>query len=99
MNQMDRMISHASFRTTVVACVVVLLCVCVVAHMLGAPVTLLGLLNFDMLAESEPVSEDFSAISPLPKLERPYLFLIFDEIRPVHHLPVLLTSVFHPPSA
>lgn len=100
MNQMDRMISHASlFRTTGVACLVVLLCVCVVAQLLGAPVTLLGLSNSDMLTESEPVSEDFSVLSPSTGPERSYLFHIVTEFRPVHHLPILVTSVFHPPSA
>ncbi len=93
------MISHASFRTTVMACLVVFLCVFVVAQLLGAPFTLLGLLNSDMLAESEPVSEDFSALSPSLEPERPSLLRVLSEFRPVLHLPVLITSVFHPPSA
>ena len=76
-----------------------LLCVCVVAQMLGAPFTLLGLLNSDVLTESEPVSEDFSTLSPSPEPERPRLFHLFTEFLPVLHLPVLLTSIFRPPSA
>lgn len=93
------MVSRPSYRATSLACLVVLLSVCVVAQMLGAPVTLLGLLNFDMLAESEPVSEDFSALSPLPAPERPYIFRIVIEVYHMVHLPVLPTSLFHPPSA
>lgn len=73
------------------------LCVCVVVQMLGAPTTLLGLLNSDMLTESEPVSEDCSALTPLPELERPDLLRILGEFRPIRHLPILITSVFHPP--
>ncbi|OQW36043.1 MAG: hypothetical protein A4E20_08855 [Nitrospira sp. SG-bin2] len=67
--------------------------------MLGAPFTLLSLLNSDMLAESEPISEDLSAFSPALELERSPLFHLFTEFRPLFHLPILLTSVFHPPSA
>lgn len=85
------------YRAAGIACAMLLLCVCVVAQMLGIPVTLLGLLNSDMLTESEPVSEDFSALSPLPELERPGLLRILSEFRPVRHLPVLTISVFHPP--
>lgn len=82
-----------------VVCLLVLLCVCVVAQMLGTPFTLLSLLNLDMLAESEPISEDLSAFSPALELERSPLFHLFTEFRPLFHLPILLTSVFHPPSA
>jgi len=99
MNQRDLERARASSRTIGVACLVVLLCVCVVAQMLGAPVTLLGLLNSDMLTESEPVSEDFSALTPLPEPERPGLLRVVSEFRPVRQLPVLITSVFHPPTA
>lgn len=78
---------------------VVLLCVCVLAQMIGTPFTLLSLLNSDMLTESEPISEDLSAFSPALELERSRLFRVFTEFRPLFHLPILLTSVFHPPSA
>lgn len=99
MNEMNRMMSHASYGAAGVACVVVLLCVCVLAQMIGTPVTLLSLLNSDMRAESEPVSEDLSAPSPLPELERPELLRILSEFHPIRHLPILITSVFHPPAA
>lgn len=77
----------------------VLLCVCVVTQMLGAPFTLLSLLNSDMLAESEPISEDLSACSPSLEAERSRLVHLLTAFRPLIHLPTLRTSVFHPPSA
>jgi hypothetical protein len=88
-----------SYQATGLVCLVVLLCLCVIAQMLGAPFTLLGLLNSDVLAESEPLSEDFSALSPSPEPERPLLSHLLTEFRTVRHLPVVLTSVFRPPSA
>lgn len=42
-----------------------LLCVCVVAQMLGAPVTFLDLLNSGIIAQSEPISEDLKTWRPL----------------------------------
>ena len=99
MNQMHRMISWASSYTTGLVCVIVLLCICVVAQMLGVPATLMDLLNSDVLTKSEPVSEDLSALSPLTGPERPHLFHVIAEFHSVHHRPILLISVFHPPSA
>ncbi|HBR49694.1 MAG TPA: hypothetical protein DEA71_06385 [Nitrospira sp.] len=80
------------------ACLVVLLCVCVVTQMLGAPVTLIDLMNSDMLTKSEPVSEGFSFLSPSLEPEKPSLLHFFAESRLVLQLPVLATSVFRPPS-
>jgi hypothetical protein len=79
------------------ACLVVLLCVCVVAQLLGTPFTLLGLLNSDVLTESEPVSEGFSSLSSSPEAKRLDRLLVVTEFRDVLHPTVLLTSVFHPP--
>lgn len=98
MIQVDRRASGSSHRAWGVACVVMLLCVCVVTQMLGIPTTLIGLLNSDMLTKSEPVSEDVSALSPSPEAEEPDLLSLFIESQPVRHFPVLLTSVFRPPS-
>ncbi len=78
---------------------VMLLCICVVTQMLGMPATLMDLVNSDVLTKSEPVSEDFSALSSLTGPERPHFFRVVTEFRPVHHLPILATTVFHPPSA
>lgn len=65
--------------------------------MLGAPFTLFGALNSDLFTESEPVSEDITALSPSPEAEKPRLFHVFADLHTVRHLPVLLTSVFRPP--
>lgn len=99
MSPMNRMASRFPYRVTAVGGFVVLLCVCVVLQMIGAPFTLLGLGDSDIFTESEPMSEDFSALSPSPEPEQPRFFHLFTEFRPMRHLPVLLTSVFHPPSA
>ena len=95
----DSNATRYSLQATGLACLVVLLCVCVIAQMLGAPFTLLGLLNSDVLAESEPISDDFSALSPSSELERSLLSHLLTESRAIRHLPVVLTSVFRPPSA
>ncbi len=86
------------YQATGLACLVMLLCACVIAQMLGAPFTLLGLLNSDV-AEPEPISDDFSALSPSSELERSLLSHLLTEFRAIRHLPVVLTSVFRPPSA
>lgn len=82
-----------------VVCLILLLCICVVTQMLGVPVTLIGLLNADVLIKSEPISEDFSTLSTLIVPERPCLFSMIADLDPVSQLPVLATSVFRPPSA
>ena len=95
----DSNATRYSFQATGLACLVVLLSVCVITQMLGSPFTLLGLLNSDVLAESEPISEDASALSPSPKPERPLLSHVLTDFHPVRHLPLVLASVFRPPSA
>jgi hypothetical protein len=78
---------------------VMVLCICVVMQMLGMPATFVDLMSSDALVKLEPVSEDHSAVSPLPEAGRPGFLTGFTEYRAVLHLPVLTTSVFHPPSA
>ncbi len=77
---------------------VIFLCVCVLSQMLGMPVTLVGILaSSDLLAET--VSEDFSLTQVVPELlnsEPSRLDVIF-QTSP--HLPVFVTTVFHPPPA
>jgi len=99
MNLIGQIASRFQCHTTGVACLVILLCVCVVTQMLGVPATLMDLLNSDVLTKSEPVSEDFSTLSSSTWPERPHLFRVIAEFHPVHHLPILVTSVFHPPTA
>ncbi len=95
---MSRIVSRFSYPQIAGGGFVLLLCVCVVTQMLGVPATLIDLLNSDVLTKSEPVSEDHSTVSPSLEPERPHLFYSFTEFRPVRHLPVLSTSVFHPPA-
>ena len=98
MNLMGSKIFRSPWCVSSGMCLAVVLCVCVVAQMLGTPFTLLDLLSSDMLVESELVSEDFLSLSSSPEPERPRLLHSFTELRSVLHLPVLPTSVFRPPS-
>ncbi len=98
MIQRDRKEAHIVRRINCRVCLVVLLSVCVVTQMLGTPVTLIGLMNSDMLTKSEPVSEDFSSLSPSLEPEKPSLLHLSTESCLVLQLPVLATSVFRPPS-
>lgn len=76
--------------------VVVLLCFCVLAQMLGMPVTMLGLVTTsDMLVES--VSEDFSLIPVVPEPGTSGPSHTQAEFQASLHFPVFVTSVFHPP--
>ena len=94
----NRMALRSSRCATGLACFVVLLCVCVLTQMLGVPITLIGVMDSDLLAKSAPVSEDFSSLSLSLEPERPSLLHFFTESRLVLQLPVLATSVFRPPS-
>lgn len=80
------------------ASLILLLCICVVTQMLGVPVTLIGLLNADVLTKSEPVSEDFSTLSTLPEPGQPHLLSLLIQFRSMSQLPILPVSVFRPPS-
>lgn len=82
-------------RATGVVFLVLFVCVCVVLQMLGAPVTLLGLLTSDTPGES--FSEDFSIppISPEPGTPSRSRFLA--DLQPSLHVPIFSTAVFHPP--
>lgn len=86
------------YHVTGITWLVLLLCVCVVTQMIGVPVTLVGVFNSDMLENLEPESEDFSVLSASPKAEGPGLLSLLTVLRPTYHLPVLLASLFRPPS-
>src|SRR6478735_1538151 len=77
-----------------------LLGLCVLAQMFGEPVVVLSEPTIaDMLTESESESEDPSLLPPVPEL-RPSCLLclcVVGHSTPV--LPVLATSIFHPPLA
>lgn len=75
---------------------VFVLCVCVLAQMLGLPVTLLSLMNAsDMLTES--VCEDPSILPLVPELRPSSVLRLCIDGHPISDLPVFATSVFHPP--
>ena len=99
-----RMDQHALFEwpssgwTRTLRCLVVLLCICVVTQMLGVPATFMDLLSSDALVKSEPVSEDHTTVSPSAEPERPRLLTLVTESDSVLRLPILTTSVFHPPA-
>lgn len=95
---MSRMTSCFPSGVTAVVGFVLLLCICVVVQMLGAPATLVDLLSSDALVKVEPVSEDHTTVSPSLESERPRLLTMVTESHPVRRLPILTTSVFHPPS-
>jgi hypothetical protein len=78
--------------------VAVFICVCVLSLMLGTPISLSNLLiSSDILTES--VSEGFSVPPIAPKPGAPSAHRISVEFQPALHLPVFVTSVFHPPPA
>ena len=75
---------------------VTVLWVCVLVQMLGTPVTLLSLLmTSDMLTES--VSEDSSMLPLVPELSPSKSLRLRIDGQSTFRLPVLATSIFHPP--
>lgn len=98
MRLINRMALRSSRCARGLACFVVLLCVCVVTQMLGVPITLIGVMDSDLLEKSAPVSEDLSSLSPSLEPEKPSLLYLFTQSCRVLQLPVLAMSVFRPPS-
>ncbi len=79
-------------------CVAAFLCVCVLSLMLGTPISFASLLiSAEILTES--VSEGFSLPPIVPKPGVPGAYRIPVEFQPSLHLPVFVTSVFHPPQS
>lgn len=75
---------------------VLLLAGCILAQMLGAPITLSSLLvSSDLLSES--VYEDFSLPSVVPEPGISVLSFSHAEFPSASYLPIFPTSVFHPP--
>jgi hypothetical protein len=83
------------FEWTTAAILVFFVCICVVSQMLGAPVTLLGLLTSDTPAES--LSEDFSIPPITLELDVSSRSSFYAEFQPSPQLPIFPTAVFHPP--
>lgn len=93
----NRMVHRLLPEGTASAVLVVFICLCVVLQMLGAPVTLLGLLTSDTPVES--FSEDFSIPPIAPEPGVPSLSRFRVETQPPGHLRIFSTSVFRPPQA
>lgn len=91
-----RSITHSSRRASL-AFLVVLLSFCVVAHMLGTPVTLTSLLSTDGAMES--VSEDLSIAQAMPETRLTSNLVLYEKLDPSLYHPIFGTSVFHPPHA
>ena len=82
---------------TGVVILILLVCLCVVFQMLGAPVTLLDLLTSDEPAES--LSEGFSIPPSTPEPSTPNRSRFTVESPSSRHFPIFSTSIFHPPQA
>ena len=89
-------LTHRFFPAGAATAVLVgFVCLCVVFQMLGAPVTLLGLLTSDTPVES--LSEDFSIPPSIPEPGRPNRSRFTGETQSLPYVLVLSTAVFHPP--
>jgi hypothetical protein len=91
-DRVGRRIFHNGTASTLL---ILFVCICVVSQMLGAPVTLLGLLTSDTPVES--LSEDFSILPIMPELGKSSRSSLSVDIQPLPHLPIFSTTVFHPP--
>ncbi len=76
---------------------IVLMCICVVAQMLGTPITLTSLLTADMSMES--VSGDFSIHSVMLEVELTSHRVSYEKSDPSRYHQIFETSAFHPPQA
>lgn len=77
---------------------VLFLCACVLAQMLGMPITFFSLVaSSDAFTES--VSEDFSFPPAVPKPRTSSAWSSHIERQSLPYLRVFVTSVFHPPQA
>lgn len=75
-----------------------LLGLCVLAQMFGEPVTRLSAPTIaDMLTESESESEDPLLLPPVPELRPSSVLCLYFVGHSTPVLPVLATSIFHPP--
>lgn len=76
--------------------IVMLLSLCVIVQMLGVPVTLMNPVEAaDTLAVS--ISEGFSVPSLLPQLTPSFETVPVADGQPTVHMPVLASTLFHPP--
>lgn len=97
MRWMDSMKRRLIPEGPVSAVLILFICVCVLFQMLGAPVTLLGLLTSDTPVES--LSEDFSIPPVTPEPGFPSHSRVSVESQSPGHLPIFSIAVFHPPQS
>jgi hypothetical protein len=95
MIRVNRMAQRLLPKGLATSVLVVFVCLCVVLQMLGAPVTLLGLLTSDTPVES--FSEDFSIPPSIPESGTPNRSRFTIESQSPHQFPIFPTSVFRPP--
>lgn len=95
MQQIEVRRARFSSRDVGVACIITLLCLCVVFQLLGVPVTLLALLTSDSPIES--LSEDFSILPIQLKLRTPIRIAVHVELQRHIYLPIFSTTIFRPP--
>ena len=74
----------------------ILLCLCIMVHMLGVPMTLLNPGGAaDALAAS--AYEGYSVPSSLPQQTPSFEMVSVTDAQPFIHMPVLASMLFHPP--
>jgi hypothetical protein len=89
-----RTLASSSCGASVVI-LVLFVCICVVAQMLGAPVTLIDVLTLELPGES--VSEDFSVPPVTPEPALATQARLSENVDSLRYLPILTVAVFHPP--
>lgn len=78
---------------------VLFLCVCVLAQMLGMPITFFSLVASSDASLMESVSEDFSFPPTIPKPTTSSAWSSNLDRQSLPYVRVFVTSVFHPPQA
>ena len=76
---------------------VVALCLCVLAQILGSPITLNSLIAADLSVES--VSDGCTIPTPAPEHAGTPVFYSAEAVPSSATMPLLPTSIFHPPQA
>ncbi|MGE3976985.1 MAG: hypothetical protein AB7F94_05295 [Nitrospira sp.] len=89
-------VTHRMMGST---CLVFLLCVCVLAQMLGMPISFFSLVASSDAVLMESASEDFSFPPTMPKPRTSSAWNTNMERQSSPYFHVFVTSVFHPPQA
>jgi hypothetical protein len=98
MSQKSIMGLHLIFRGKRLACIVVLLCICVVMQMLGTPFMLLNQNTQDTSDVSTvSLSEGFTLLPTVHESERLGFLCFYQTFQPPVHSRIFSISIFHPP--